>query len=244
MLTHLGAIQICIIKLCHHWFGHWLVAYTALTASYYIRQCCHVYRCIPAIPVISKCKWWLFHKGWGALKLSRHKPDSKKTLKLKVKDDVKDISKPYKVRPAKPRSNNSRPQRLPQGNGLTAWAAEDTSRPAHTNGWTRVNGQNRRHWHAQGSERNSGNEQFRQNQRPKLKWMTFNTNDSPLLTHKVFLVISVVRETTKWILAAGDIQWSVICGKKRVTKRNIAPNMIVYLSITIIRLLAMMRAPI
>ena len=59
---------------------------------------------------------------------------AKKTLKLKVKDDVKDISKPYKVRPAKPRSNNSRAQRLPQGNGLTAWAAEDTSRPAHTNG--------------------------------------------------------------------------------------------------------------
>ena len=102
-----------------------------------------------------------------------------KNLKLKVKDDIEDISKPFKGRPTKPRSSNSRPQRLPQNNGLTAGAVEDTSRPAHTNGWTRVNGQNRRHWHTQGSERNSGNEQFWQNQRHKFEMNYFQHKRQP-----------------------------------------------------------------
>ena len=102
-----------------------------------------------------------------------------KNLKLKVKDDIKDISKPYKARPTSPRSSNSRPQRLPQSNGLTARAAEDTSRPAHTNDWTRVNGRNRRHWHAQGPERNSGNEQFRRNQRHKFEMDDFQHKRQP-----------------------------------------------------------------
>ena len=57
-----------------------------------------------------------------------------------------------------------------------------------------------------------------------LKWMTFNTNDSPLLTHRVFLVISVVKETTIWILAAGDLHWSVICVKKEGHKQKHCPE--------------------
>ena len=111
-----------------------------------------------------------------------------KNLKLKVKDDIKDISKPYKARPTSPRYSNSRPQRLPQSKGLTAGAAEDTSRPAHTSDWTRVNGRNRRHWHAQEPGRNSGNEHFRRNQRHKFEMNDFQHKRQPASDTKFFLL--------------------------------------------------------